>query len=60
MKMPKTDKELGELMKRLARSGKVVTRGAGRVPEEFWTMPRPKDPEGLARRYIIEDRRQGR
>jgi len=59
MKVPKTDKEREELMKRLARSGKIVTRGTGGVSEEFWNMPRPKDPEGLARRYLIEDRREG-
>jgi hypothetical protein len=59
MNVPKTDKEREELMKRPARSGKIVTRGTGRVSEEFWNMPRPKDPEGLARRYLIEDRREG-
>jgi hypothetical protein len=25
----------------------MVTRGSGKVSEEFWEMPRPKDPEGL-------------
>lgn len=59
MKIPKTDKERDELTKHLARSGKIVTRGTGKVSEEFWTMPRPRDPEGLARRYLIEDRREG-
>jgi hypothetical protein len=42
MKVPKTDKELGELMKRLACARKVVTWSTGRVPEQFWTIPRPK------------------
>ena len=59
MKIPKTDKERREIIKRLARSGKIVTHGTGRVSEEFWNMPRPRDPEGLARRYLIEDRREG-
>jgi hypothetical protein len=59
MKIPKTDKEREEFMKRLARSGKIVRRGNGRVSEEFWNMPRPRDPEGLARRYLIEDREEG-
>lgn len=59
MEIPKTDREREELMKRLARSGKIVTRGTGRVSEKFWTMSRPRDPEGLARRYLIEDRREG-
>ncbi len=43
MKIPKTDKERSELIKSLARSGKVMTRGTGRVSEEFWKMPKPKD-----------------
>ncbi len=46
---------------RLMRSGKpVVRKGSGRVSEEFWKLPKPKDPEGLALRYLLEDRRQGR
>jgi hypothetical protein len=60
MKIPDSDEERRELIKRLARSGKIVQRGTGRVSEEFWNMPRPKDPEGLARRYLIEDRGEGR
>jgi len=59
MKVPKTDKERSELLQRLAGAGKIVTRGTGRVSEKFWNMPRPRDPEGLARRYLIEDRREG-
>ena len=59
MKIPKTEEEREELLRRLARSGKIVTRGSGKVSAEFWDMPRPKDPEGLARRYLIEGRREG-
>jgi hypothetical protein len=59
MKVPKTEKERREFIQRLARGGEIVTRGTGRVSEEFWNMPRPRDPEGLARRYLIEDRREG-
>ncbi|MDQ4127004.1 MAG: hypothetical protein M3151_03490 [Actinomycetota bacterium] len=62
MTTPETDKEKKEreLIRELARKGKLRTRGSGRIPDDFWDMPRPKDPEGLARRYLIEDRRQGR
>jgi hypothetical protein len=59
MEIPKTNKEREELIRRLARSGKIVTRGSGRVSKEFWALPRPRDPEGLARRYLIEGRREG-
>jgi hypothetical protein len=30
------------------------------VSEEFWKLPKPEDPEGLALRYLLEDRGQGR
>lgn len=46
---------------RLMRSGNpVVRKGSGKVSEEFWKLPKPKDPQGLALRYLLEDRRQGR
>ncbi len=55
-----TDEELKE-KERLMRSRELVLkRGTGKIPEEFWKLSRPKDPEGLARRYLIEDRREGR
>jgi hypothetical protein len=50
-----------ELKERLMRSGNpVVRKGSGKVSEEFWKLPKPKDPEGKALRYLLEDRRQGR
>ena len=43
------------------RSGNpVVRKGTGRVSKKFWKLPKPEDPEGLALRYLLEDRRQGR
>ncbi len=61
MATPKPDKEREERerLKRLEREGKIKL-GTGKIPEEFWKLPRPEDPEGLAVRYLIEDRRQGR
>ncbi len=61
MATPRTDKEHEERerLKRLEREGKIKL-GPGKIPEEFWEMPWPEDPEGLALRYLIEDRRQGR
>ena len=50
-----------ELKERLMRSGPPpVRRGSGGVSERFWKLPKPKDPEGLALRYLLEDRREGR
>ncbi|MCA1718969.1 MAG: hypothetical protein LC781_19785 [Actinobacteria bacterium] len=61
MATPKPDKEREERerLKRLEREGKIKL-GTGKIPEEFWKLPRPEDPEGLAVRYLIEDRKQGR
>ena len=37
------------LKERLVRSGNpVVSKGSGKVSEEFWRLPKPKDPEGKA------------
>ncbi len=50
-----------KLKERLMRSGKpAVRRGPGKISEEFWKLPKPEDPEGLALGYLLEDRRQGR
>ena len=43
----------------LAEAG-LVTRGSGHVPDEVWTLPRPKDPQGLGRRTLTEERETGR
>jgi hypothetical protein len=45
-----------ERLERLEREGKVKL-GSGKIPDEFWQSEGPEDPEGLARRYLIEDRR---
>jgi hypothetical protein len=60
MKTPRSEEVRRELMRRTARSGKVSTRGTGRVSEEFWNLPRPEDPEGLLLKALLKDRRQGR
>jgi prevent-host-death family protein len=38
----------------------LVRRGFGRVPDEVWTLPRPKDPHGLGRQALEEERETGR
>ena len=38
----------------------LITRGSGYVPDEVWTLPRPKDPQGLGRRALTEERETGR
>jgi hypothetical protein len=49
------------LKERLMRSGNPIKRkGSGKVSEEFWELPKPKDPEGLLLKALLEDREQGR
>jgi prevent-host-death family protein len=43
----------------LARAG-VVRLGSGKLPRDFWKLPRPKDPKGLALQALLEERAEGR
>jgi prevent-host-death family protein len=43
----------------LAQAG-LVRPGSGQVPDEVWTLPRPKDPQGLGRQTLEEERETGR
>ena len=40
----------------LERTGEL-RRGSGGLPDDFWDLPRPEDPEGLVRSAVQEDRR---
>jgi hypothetical protein len=39
----------------LQRAGRIRL-GSGRLPEGFWGLPRPADPENSVRRALDEDR----
>jgi hypothetical protein len=54
-----TAEELAEKERLMRSGGPVVRRGSGRMSEEFWKLPRPKDPEGLLLKALLEDRREG-
>lgn len=43
----------------LEREG-AIRRGPGKIPESFWTLPRPPDAESLLRAALDEERSQGR
>jgi prevent-host-death family protein len=43
----------------LAQVG-LVRLGSGQVPDEVWTLPRPKDPQGLGQQALEEERETGR
>ena len=54
---PKTDEERKRL-KALQRAGDIKL-GTGKLPENFWDLPRPKDPTDSVRRTLIQERREG-
>jgi hypothetical protein len=56
-------KERRDLKNRLAQkklSPGEVRRGTGKIPEEFWTRPRPKTSDGSLLQAFLEDREDGR
>jgi prevent-host-death family protein len=48
-----------ESMKEMEKQGLIKT-GVGKLPEDFWKMPRPEDPEGSVREALLEEREHGR
>lgn len=63
MKFPKTDRERRDLIKQLASkklSPNEVRRGTGKIPEEFWKMPRAKASNGSLLETLLRDREEGR
>jgi hypothetical protein len=38
----------------------LIRLGPGRLPKDFWKIPRPEDPEGLVLKALLEDREAGR
>jgi hypothetical protein len=44
------------IMLYLEREG-TIKRGSGKLPANFWDLPRPDDPDNSVRRAIEEDRR---
>jgi prevent-host-death family protein len=56
---PDEDPEM-ERMRDLERRGIVTIHGAGRIPPDFWDLPRLDDPDGLVLKALLEEREEGR
>ena len=38
----------------------IVKIGTGKLPKNFWSLPRPKDPKGLVLKSLLQEREEGR
>jgi prevent-host-death family protein len=52
-------KTTGESMTRMEKQG-LIKLGSGKLPKDFWTMPRAEDPKGLVLKALLEEREGGR
>ncbi len=60
-KLSRTREGRRKLIKQIASSGSPEDIRPGRpVSEEFWKLPKVKDPDGLLLKALLEDREQGR
>jgi len=54
-----TSVSLTESLREMERHG-LVKIGTGRLPKNFWRMPRPKDPKGMVMKGMLEERAKRR
>lgn len=50
---------LAEHLLALQRQG-LVRIGSGRLPRDFWHLPRPRDPGGKVLEALLQERAEGR
>jgi hypothetical protein len=37
----------------------LIRLGPGKLPKNFWSLPRPQDPERLVRKALLDERSSG-
>lgn len=52
-------KAAAESLTRMEKEG-LIKLGSGKLPKDFWTMPRAEDPQGLVLKALFEERVCGR
>lgn len=52
-------KNLRESLAKIEKQG-LIKLGSGKLPKDFWTIPKPEDPKGLIRSALLEEREEGR
>jgi len=48
-----------ESLTRMEKQG-LIKLGSGRLPKDFWNMPRAEDPQGLVLKALLQEREEGR
>ncbi len=52
-------KDLKESLVQMEKQG-LIRLGPGKLPKDFWRIPRVEDPEGLVLKALLEEREAGR
>jgi prevent-host-death family protein len=55
---PPAEEQLESELADLVEKG-LIRLGTGKIPDGFWDLPRAPDPEGLALKALLEERREG-
>ena len=50
---------VGESLARMEKQG-LIRLGSGKLPKDFWAMPRAEDPKGLVLKALLKERKEGR
>lgn len=37
----------------------LIRLNSGKLPKDFWELPRPKDPRGLIKKAVLREREEG-
>ena len=53
------NKTTKESLIRMEKQG-LIKLGSGKLPKDFWSMPRVEDPKGLVLKALLEEREEGR
>lgn len=49
----------GERLRHMEERGEIEL-GSGKIPDAFWEMPRPEDPEGEVMQALLDERESSR
>lgn len=58
--VPPAEGDEEERLRELERRGIISIPEHPGIPEEYWTLPLPKDPEGLVLKGFLRDREEDR